>query len=345
MQANTVNVSALKEAALVRKVLDTLALRMDGKPAGAATVSRESGRCSPTRCGTPWSCGLLDVHPLSLVSWTAPKKDEGVDRAVVASPQAAALLAEVAKASPELEAFFGCMYYAGLRPEEVLHLSDDEFERPPTEGAWGWLHLSGATVAVGHGWNDSDEVTEDRGLKHRAKTATRSVPVAPPLAEMLTRHVAKYTPADNGRLFVTRRGPWGRYIPARRTADPKQRLHDSVAQSTRGGPHSRPRALPARQEALRPTSRLLLDVAQRGGAADAGRGVGGQQRQGALGGLRQMPRRRDSGSAPPHRPGAGAQTSVEAFGVDLQEHLDAVARPLRDLRRRRPRVEPRREAA
>lgn len=54
---------------------------------------------------------------------------------------------------------------------------------------------------------------EHRGLKHRAKTTTRPVPVAPPLAELLARHIAKYAPADNGRLFVTRRGPGGRYVP------------------------------------------------------------------------------------------------------------------------------------
>ncbi|MEV0570671.1 tyrosine-type recombinase/integrase [Dactylosporangium sp. NPDC050588] len=213
VQANTVNVSALKDAALVRKVLDTLALKMDGTPAGASTVTRKRAVFS-NALRYAVELRLLDVHPLTLVSWTAPKKDESVDRAVVANPkQAAALLAEVAKASPELEAFFGCMYYAGLRPEEVLHLTNDEFERPPREGAWGWLHLSGATVASGRGWNDEAEVNEDRGLKHRARMATRPVPVAPPLADMLVRHIAKYPPADNGRLFVTRRGPWGRYVP------------------------------------------------------------------------------------------------------------------------------------
>ncbi|GAA0717910.1 tyrosine-type recombinase/integrase [Dactylosporangium roseum] len=213
LQANTVNLSVLTDAALVRKVLDTLALRMDGKPASAATVTRKRAVFS-NALRYAVELRLLDVHPLSLVSWTAPKKDEGVDRAVVANPkQAVALLAAVAADSPELEAFFGCMYYAGLRPEEVLHLADDEFERPPKPGEWGWLHLTGATVAVGQGWSNDDQVTEHRGLKHRAKTATRSVPVAPPLAELLTRHIAKYEPADNGRLFVTRRGPGGRYVP------------------------------------------------------------------------------------------------------------------------------------
>ncbi|MGI5245689.1 hypothetical protein [Dactylosporangium sp. CA-139066] len=86
---------------------------------------------------------------------------------MVANPkQAAVLLAAVADESPELEAFFGCMYYmyyAGLRPEEVLHLADDEFERPPRPGAWSWLHLTGATVAIGQGWSNDEDVTENRG--------------------------------------------------------------------------------------------------------------------------------------------------------------------------------------
>lgn len=213
LESNTVNLSALTDAALIRKVLDTLALRMDGKPAGAATVARKRAVFSNS-LRYAVELRLLAVHPLSLVSWTAPKLDEGVDRAVVVNPkQAAALLAAVGKNSPELEAFFGCMYYAGLRPEEVLHLCDDEYERPAKKGDWGWLHLTGSTVAVGQGWSNDDQGTEDRGLKHRAKTASRSVPVAPPLASLLDWHIEEYEPAPSGRLFVTRRGPGGRYVP------------------------------------------------------------------------------------------------------------------------------------
>jgi integrase len=194
-------------------VLDTLALRMDGKPAGAATVARKRAVFSNS-LRYAVEVRLLAVHPLSLVSWTAPKLDEGVDRAVVVNPkQAAALLAAVRTESPELEAFFGCMYYAGLRPEEVLHLSDDEYERPAEKGGWGWLHLTGSTVAVGQDRSNDDQGNEDRGLKHRAKTATRPVPVAPPLAALLDHHIETYEPAANGRLFVTRRGPGGRYVP------------------------------------------------------------------------------------------------------------------------------------
>lgn len=41
LESNTVDLSALSDAALVRKVLDTLALRMDGKAASPSTVARK----------------------------------------------------------------------------------------------------------------------------------------------------------------------------------------------------------------------------------------------------------------------------------------------------------------
>ncbi|GIM81625.1 hypothetical protein [Salinispora arenicola] len=71
---------------------------------------------------------------------------------MVNSDQARALLAEVGRSVPELEAFFGCMYYAALRPEEVLHLREDKYERPAQPEGWGVLHLTGSTVAMGRDW-------------------------------------------------------------------------------------------------------------------------------------------------------------------------------------------------
>lgn len=50
---NTVDLSALKDAALARKVSDAIAIRcMDGKPAAARTVARKRRR-SPMLCDTP----------------------------------------------------------------------------------------------------------------------------------------------------------------------------------------------------------------------------------------------------------------------------------------------------
>jgi integrase len=85
--------------------------------------------------------------------------------------------------------------------------------RPTSPGGWGWFHLTGSTVGVGRGWSDDEKTVEDRGLKHRAKTATRDVPVAPALAALLDRHIETHGTGSDGKLFVTRRGPGGRYVP------------------------------------------------------------------------------------------------------------------------------------
>lgn len=123
--------------------------------------------------------GHLDSHPMDRISWAAPKNTDEIDRQVVTNPeQAATLLAAVDAAMPELTAYFGCMYYAALRPEEALHLREDEYQRPKWQGGWGWLHLTGATVAVGNGWSDADGAIEHRALKHRGRNATRDVPAA-----------------------------------------------------------------------------------------------------------------------------------------------------------------------
>ncbi|MFY1688042.1 tyrosine-type recombinase/integrase [Plantactinospora sp. WMMB782] len=214
LESNTVDLTALTDAALIRKALDTIALRMkDGGAASASTIARKRAIFSGA-LKYAVELRLLEVHPLSLVSWVAPKHDDEVDRKAVVNPaQARALLAAVANRTPELVAFFGCMYYAALRPEEVLNLREDEYERPKVKGGWGVLHLTGSTIAVGRGWGDEDGTIERRGLKHRAKSATRPVPAPPPLCGLLDRHIAEYKPAPDGRLFVTRRGPGGRYVP------------------------------------------------------------------------------------------------------------------------------------
>jgi hypothetical protein len=70
------------------------------------------------------------------------------------------------------------MYYAAPRPEEVLHLRDDEYERPARPRRWSVLHLTGPTVAVGRDCGDGDATTENRGLKHQAKCRHRDVDIA-----------------------------------------------------------------------------------------------------------------------------------------------------------------------
>lgn len=201
----------------MRKVLDTLALKLDGRAAAPNTVARKRAVFS--------SClryavelRLLTTHPMTAVSWTAPQSSEVVDRRQVANhAQAKALLTAVAELYPELEAFFASMYYSALRPEEALNVADSECELPAENDdgdGWGWFHLTGATVNVGRAWTDDGGSHESRGLKHRAAKTIRDVPIPPHLVKILRKHRTTYKPGRDGRLFVTRRGPGGIYYPS-----------------------------------------------------------------------------------------------------------------------------------
>ena len=54
-----------------------------------------------------------------------------VSPATVASPaQVRAILAQVTCIRPELAAFFGCLYYAALRPEEAVALRREDLILP-----------------------------------------------------------------------------------------------------------------------------------------------------------------------------------------------------------------------
>jgi len=84
--------------------------------------------------------GALPANPLKAVKWTRPRTLESVDpRTVVNSDQARRLLVAVGQQGERGErmvAFFGCMYYAALRPEEAVDLRRDNLASCPiTAGA------------------------------------------------------------------------------------------------------------------------------------------------------------------------------------------------------------------
>jgi integrase len=90
--------------------------------------------------------GELSMNPMDKITWKAPIHADVVDRRVVVNPtQAQALLTAVADICPSLEAFFACMYYAGLRPSELRHLREADLDLPADSGSSGSLHLTGST--------------------------------------------------------------------------------------------------------------------------------------------------------------------------------------------------------
>jgi integrase len=164
----------------------------------------------------------LDSNPIKSLKWKPPKVTYEVDKRSVVNPtQARSLLAEVEAQKPSgkrLVAFFGAMYYAGLRPEEVVNLGEDnlivpelvrnadtgQMEEPADD--WGELHFTNAAPFAGREWTDDGGLREERALKHRAEGETRTVPCPPPLTKLFRAHLAEFGTGSEGRLFTGVRG-------------------------------------------------------------------------------------------------------------------------------------------
>ena len=191
----------------LRAVLDRLALRQDRTAAAASTVARKRATLHNV-LEYAVELGFLQTNPLQRVKWKAPRTTETVDRRVVVNPaQARALLNAVWQRDPAVAAFFGCLYYAGLRPAEARALRLDDCRLP--DAGWGRLLLARSHQTSGTAWTDNGRPQEERALKHRGSRDTRVVPAHPELVAMLRRHLDHFEPGTQGRLFVartTRRG-------------------------------------------------------------------------------------------------------------------------------------------
>lgn len=196
--------SDLEDLAVVRSVLDALALRLDGKPAAATVVARHRATFYGA-LGHAVELGHLDNNPLDRIKWRAPRSFDAIDPAVVINPdQARALLAAVTYVDPAMVAFYALMYYAALRPAEALHVTRNDLRLP--RSGWGEAHLRGSTQRAGTLWTETQDAYEDRALKHRASKAVRRVPLTPELVQILRHHLNAYGTGPQGRLFVTRTG-------------------------------------------------------------------------------------------------------------------------------------------
>src|SRR5262249_8931514 len=127
VERHTVPVAALADATTVRDVLDSLTQRLDGGRAAPNTVNRKRAVFA-NALGYAVELGILDSNPLPGIKWSAPKAPVSVDRRCVVNPAQARILlncvAEQQRSGPRLVAFFACIYYAGLRPEEAANLRE-----------------------------------------------------------------------------------------------------------------------------------------------------------------------------------------------------------------------------
>ncbi len=213
-QSHTRDVSALSEIATVRKVLNGLATKLDGKPRAASVVMRWR-KTFNTAMGYAVERKLLVANPLKEVKWTAPPKTvRSIDRRVVANPiQVRSIFNELMTFDNgrRLIAFYGCLYFAAMRPEEAAAIRKENLSIPAD--GWGDIHLEGASPFAGKEWTDTGRARDDRQLKHREVGETRTVPCPPELTAVLHEHLGRYGTAPDGRLFVGTRRP--DYLPTR----------------------------------------------------------------------------------------------------------------------------------
>lgn len=207
-ERNSVPASALADRMRVRAALDLLTRKLDGTTAAASTIRRKRA-IFHNALAYAVDAELLAENPLHKIQWKAPEQvEEEVDPACVPDPaQAAKLLAAVRDQSARgrrLVAFFGCMYYAGARPAEVIGLRLQDCDLP--RRGWGMLRLRETRPRSGTAWTDSGDAHDKRGLKHRPRKAVRQVPIPPELVSLLRWHVMAYGVAPDGRLFRTQRG-------------------------------------------------------------------------------------------------------------------------------------------
>lgn len=198
-QQASLPIGHLSEPTVLRTALDALTLRLDGSRAAANTIIRKRAILHGA-LGYSAEAGLLPDNPLDTIGWQVPQSSAAVDPMIMASPaQVSALLEAVDRIRPEMTAFFGCLYYAALRPEEAVALRYPDCRLPGS--GWGMLRLAAASPRTAIAWTSGGTSHEHRGLKHRPDGTIRMIPVPPVLAAMLRAHFAVYGTAPDGRLF------------------------------------------------------------------------------------------------------------------------------------------------
>jgi len=196
--------TALAGPQVTRRALGALALRLDGTRAAATTITRKRavfGNC----LGSAAELGLLAANPLDHITWRPPRSSCSADPRSTATPaEVQAILAEVTRIRPELTAFFGCLYYAALRPAEAVALRVGSCALPSR--GWGQLTLTASLPRSARAWTGNGTPREPRSLKHRPEGAIRTVPIPPQLARLLRWHLRDFGCAEDGRLFRGARG-------------------------------------------------------------------------------------------------------------------------------------------
>lgn len=191
------------DASVLRAVLNSLTVKLDGTRAASSVVNRRR-KIFNAAIEYAVEKRLLDTNPIPALKWSPPRTVHEVDKRSVPNPvQARTLLNAVRSVNPRLVAYYGCLYFAALRPEEAAALGKSNLALP--EAGWGELNLERARPYAGPEWTDSGQARDERPLKQREKGETRTVPCPPELTALLHEHLARFGTTADGRLFVGER--------------------------------------------------------------------------------------------------------------------------------------------
>lgn len=203
---NSLPVSVAQEQQVLDALEKAVTTRLSGEKY-APSVARKTRTVLSSVLSYGVRRGALDDNPLREEKWTSmPKGNRTIDPRTVPNPvQARTLLAgvrEIQRSGPRLEAFFGVMYFAGLRPEEAVALRVSNLDLP--KAGWGEIYVEDAHPHAGRHWTGTGKAREARGLKNRGPGEGRPVPCCPELTDLLNRHLARYEPT--GLVFTGERG-------------------------------------------------------------------------------------------------------------------------------------------
>lgn len=200
---------------LLDAVLTAIALKLDGTSAATNTTKRKRAVLHHFfEYASTGKKRLLDTNPLHANKRKPPKSTYQVDRRVVINARQARelliALTYVGSRDPDrgrrLVAFFACLYYGGLRPEEATSLREGDLELPDDPDAWGWIYLTRTSPEAGTRYTDTGTRHDSRGLKHRPDDEVRPVPIPPELVALLKAHLAEFGTTPQGHLFRTTQG-------------------------------------------------------------------------------------------------------------------------------------------
>lgn len=208
-------VADLDDAHTFEEIFSKVVRKLDGKPMAASSYKRYRAIMNNF---LDYCVRLeqLETNPLKAMEISDTKASRPtkaiipVDKRRLADqPTAEALLAAVGRTSRNgrvLELAMEVMYRAGPRPEEIVAMEVGDFIRAKTAGGWGELVLYEAAPETAKRWTDDGTRRQRRGLKGRARSESRRVPVHPVLERKLCAYIADEELKPGTRMFSGQRG-------------------------------------------------------------------------------------------------------------------------------------------